>query len=383
MNKIDQKIYNLSRELKCLAKEVCTLSEGNTETDPIFTASPSFGITDTNIGNWNTAFGWGNHSGLYLPIAGGTLTGTGGSGFLGLTNQTTAPTAPANSIRIFSDSSNRLSWKTTSDTFVRTITTTAAITADRVWSFPDSGGEVMVSGPAQTMAGVKTFSSNISHGGNITPTVNGTRLIGSSTFQYGSAYTKAVIGDSLFVGANGSTNLTFGYNGGANTAATLFNGGNFLIQNGGTHTNGGFLLDVTGTTRLNGNTTLGGNILFPTNNIYNIGDSTNKVAVAYINSVLTNAILTLGGVGTTVPILFRQGTGSQLIGGFAATTGSLILQSSAAALNTDDTISRLQVIGKVRISDAPTYADNAAALTGGLIVGSVYKLADGSLKIVI
>ena len=38
-----------------------------TETDPIFTASPSAGITDENIENWNTAHGWGDHaSGGYL-----------------------------------------------------------------------------------------------------------------------------------------------------------------------------------------------------------------------------------------------------------------------------------------------------------------------------
>ena len=33
-----------------------------TETDPIFTASPSAGITDENITNWDTAYGWGDHS---------------------------------------------------------------------------------------------------------------------------------------------------------------------------------------------------------------------------------------------------------------------------------------------------------------------------------
>ena len=33
-----------------------------TETDPVFTASPSFGITNTNITNWNSAFSWGNHA---------------------------------------------------------------------------------------------------------------------------------------------------------------------------------------------------------------------------------------------------------------------------------------------------------------------------------
>ncbi len=33
-----------------------------TETDPVFTASPAGGITGTNIANWNTAYGWGDHS---------------------------------------------------------------------------------------------------------------------------------------------------------------------------------------------------------------------------------------------------------------------------------------------------------------------------------
>lgn len=32
------------------------------ETDPVFTASPAQGITGTNITNWNTAYGWGNHA---------------------------------------------------------------------------------------------------------------------------------------------------------------------------------------------------------------------------------------------------------------------------------------------------------------------------------
>lgn len=33
-----------------------------TETDPVFTASAAAGITSTNISNWNTAYGWGNHA---------------------------------------------------------------------------------------------------------------------------------------------------------------------------------------------------------------------------------------------------------------------------------------------------------------------------------
>ncbi|NTV44279.1 MAG: hypothetical protein HGA67_01110, partial [Candidatus Yonathbacteria bacterium] len=33
-----------------------------TETDPVFAASSANGITGTNITNWNTAYGWGNHA---------------------------------------------------------------------------------------------------------------------------------------------------------------------------------------------------------------------------------------------------------------------------------------------------------------------------------
>ncbi len=39
------------------------------ETDPVFNASPAQGITGSNITNWNSAFGWGNHSGLYRPVS--------------------------------------------------------------------------------------------------------------------------------------------------------------------------------------------------------------------------------------------------------------------------------------------------------------------------
>jgi hypothetical protein len=36
-----------------------------TETDPVFGTSPAKGITWTNFGNWNTAYSWGDHRGLY------------------------------------------------------------------------------------------------------------------------------------------------------------------------------------------------------------------------------------------------------------------------------------------------------------------------------
>ena len=42
-----------------------------TETDPVFSASASAGITQTKINNWDQAYGWGNHaSGGYLTTLG-------------------------------------------------------------------------------------------------------------------------------------------------------------------------------------------------------------------------------------------------------------------------------------------------------------------------
>lgn len=38
-------------------------------TDGMSTSHAANGITNTNITNWNTAYSWGNHSGLYRPIA--------------------------------------------------------------------------------------------------------------------------------------------------------------------------------------------------------------------------------------------------------------------------------------------------------------------------
>jgi uncharacterized protein (TIGR02145 family) len=43
-------------------------AENFDEVDPSFPGTPAEGITATNISNWNTAFGWGDHAGLYKPI---------------------------------------------------------------------------------------------------------------------------------------------------------------------------------------------------------------------------------------------------------------------------------------------------------------------------
>ena len=39
-----------------------------TETDPVFGLSAAHGITSSDMTDWNTAYGWGDHAGLYRPV---------------------------------------------------------------------------------------------------------------------------------------------------------------------------------------------------------------------------------------------------------------------------------------------------------------------------
>ncbi|MCX6230313.1 MAG: hypothetical protein NTZ33_02100 [Bacteroidetes bacterium] len=50
------------------AKTAENISGGIIETDPVFGAHPANGITSALIVNWNTAYSWGNHNGLYRPM---------------------------------------------------------------------------------------------------------------------------------------------------------------------------------------------------------------------------------------------------------------------------------------------------------------------------
>tara|TARA_R110000822_G_scaffold36734_15_gene103259 strand:- start:5267 stop:6541 length:1275 start_codon:yes stop_codon:yes gene_type:complete len=56
----DNVTYNVT--LQSLSAYVSGVAEIGVETDPIFIASPAFGITGTNRTNWSQAYAWGNHA---------------------------------------------------------------------------------------------------------------------------------------------------------------------------------------------------------------------------------------------------------------------------------------------------------------------------------
>ncbi len=72
----------------------------------------------------------------YFPLEGGTLTGTGGAGFIGLPSQVTAPGTPASGLNIFAQGSS-FNWKGT-DGFERQIT--SSLTGGRNYALPDING---------------------------------------------------------------------------------------------------------------------------------------------------------------------------------------------------------------------------------------------------
>lgn len=89
------------------------------------------------------------------------VTGTGGSGYMQLPNQSSAPGTPTSAARLFFDSSNRFSWKGING-YVRTFDSTAN-TADRVYTLPDLSGTVALSGAGQSVS----FSSITASGQTI------------------------------------------------------------------------------------------------------------------------------------------------------------------------------------------------------------------------
>jgi hypothetical protein len=91
-------------------------------------------------------------------------------------------------------------------------------------------------------------------------------------------------------------------------------------------------------------------------------DSTGLVEFATLNSVLQSGPVDLGSQPLTT-------TGSASIG----TTSVTSLSASGAAT----------IAGLTKLTGLSVYANNAAAVTGGLAVNSVYKTATGELRIVV
>jgi len=199
------------------AKTADNISGGIVETDPVFVASPANGVTNVNITNWNSAFGWGNHASAgYLtgytetdPIFGASVaSGITSIDTMSWNHKFDLPVLSAGSI-LFSNGStiiednNNLYWDNTNKRFgIGTNTPSVPV-------------ELKSNLTNQSLAFVKVVNSN---GDSIlTVTGNGTAISIDSTSGNFSVWQLSGTGKKYLMNINPS-NSFIGYNaGGLNT----------------------------------------------------------------------------------------------------------------------------------------------------------------------
>lgn len=112
----------------------------------------------------------------YFPLEGGTLTGTGGAGFVGFPSQVSAPGTPASGLNVYAQGSS-FNWKGT-DGFERQFAST--LTGGRTYTLPDiSGTFTFGTGTADRLA--RWTATNTLAAGNLSD--NATRLQALLPFQ--------------------------------------------------------------------------------------------------------------------------------------------------------------------------------------------------------
>lgn len=374
MNKLEQKIYDLRRQLQCLSREVCTLSEGGTETDPIFTASPAFnitgtdvsnfhthtnkaildGISSTNITDWNTAYN------NYFSRVGGTLTGISGNGYIGLPQQSAAPATPTNGFVLYADSANQPLFLFPNGLGAKFIFNPTATT--KTYTFPDLTGNVILDVGTQTISGAKTFSSTMTSV-DIQPAADIASSLGTTTRRYLTVSTTIVLSSGSPLKLRCSTGQPIYLQTGtdSSTVAGIFAAdGTFFVQARGaipTASNGQNFQSL-GTSLLNGAVTLGGNITPTGDSTVDIGGATTRINRFYVANIFKGATGNSLNFSLTSPTVDTYAR-------FHPTTHNFVLQSPATGAVTD-TGERLQVLGTTLLNGATT-------INGLTTFGSGYK----------
>ena len=141
--------------------------------------------------------------------------------------QQTAPSTPTTAIRLFSDTSNRLSWKGTNG-YVRTFDGTSN-TADRVYTLPNASGTIALTSDIPTASIIPTFSPNETFRGvqyannSTTETTNGgitisttgstiARSVATTNFatkQVRKGFVASVVSSGRYTGTRGSALLWY------------------------------------------------------------------------------------------------------------------------------------------------------------------------------
>lgn len=177
---------------------------------------------DTTLGRyrfWNGS-AWTDMADMstpYFPLAGGTLTGTAGAGFLGLPAQGSNPSTPASGFSVFANGAHNLAIK---DRNGWIITLDISASADRIFTFPSTGGTFGILERTQTWTGVNTFTPA---SGNAITTTTGNVVLSNTDVR---------INNPTGTSGEGDTSIGLNVRGGSGLGAEgIFNvGGQSITQ---------------------------------------------------------------------------------------------------------------------------------------------------------
>ena len=119
----------------------------------------------------------------FFPLEGGTLTGTGGAGFVGFPSQVTAPGTPASGLNVYAQGSS-FNWKGT-DGYERLFAST--LTGGRTYTLPDVSGTFALGTGTADRSAIWSATNTLATG-NFTD--NGTKVQALLPFQF-QTYTTA------------------------------------------------------------------------------------------------------------------------------------------------------------------------------------------------
>lgn len=263
-----------------------------TELDPVFSSSPAFGITGANITNWNTAFSWGNHA------SAGYAQGTGASGQV--TYWTGSGTQAGSNNLFWNNTNSRLGIGTatpTSNLFVYSNNSSTTVGDNNSFILHNNN---------PSMTGNNLTELFFSDAGQATGTANGLdlqhRYAGISGYVAGWSPLQSSGGLNFVTRATNGSSLT--------TKMQIRPNGNVIIQDGGTFTDAGYKLDVNGSFR----TRLG----FDVYGKYTDNDGATETTIV---SIITSS-------GWTVP---ADWTGDN-VNGFVHTPGATGALTNSAAI---------------------------------------------------